>query len=50
MLSEFELTSNFLRKDSGAIADMSLQMSAQCALEQGLSKIVTGFSVVLKKG
>lgn len=50
MLLEFELASYLLRKDPGAIADMSLQMSAQYALVQGWTKRVVGFSVVLKKG
>jgi len=50
MLSEFELTSCLLGKDPGAIADMLLQTSAQCALERGWSKRIIGFSVVLKKG
>lgn len=50
MLLEFELARYLLRKDPGAIADMSLQMSAQYALVQGWTKRVVGFSVVLKKG
>lgn len=50
MLLEFELTSYLLRKDPGAIADVSLQMSAPYALVQGWSKRVIGFSVVLKRG
>lgn len=50
MLLEFELARYLLRKDPGAIADMSLQMSAQYALVQGWTKRVIGFSVVLKKG
>lgn len=50
MLLEFKLARYLLRKDPGAIADMSLQMSAQYALVQGWTKRVVGFSVVLKKG
>lgn len=48
MLSELELTSYLHRKDPGATADVLLQ-SVQCALEQGWSKRIIGFSVVLQK-
>lgn len=37
------------QKRPGATADMSVQMCVQCSLEQGWSKRVTGFQVILEK-